>query len=79
MTANSGTPLHTGVLFYTHPHIYRFYDPDRTRTCNQLIKSQLLCQIELRGLMRGIIPERNCLSTFHLKPTFISQNIAGKI
>jgi len=29
--------------------------------------------------MRGIIPERNCLSTFHLKPTFISQNIAGKI
>ena len=28
----------------------RFYDPPRTRTWNQLIKSQLLCQIELAGL-----------------------------
>ena len=25
-------------------------DPCRTRTCNQLIKSQLLCRIELMGL-----------------------------
>ena len=27
-------------------------DPCRTRTCNQLIKSQLLCQIELTGRVR---------------------------
>ena len=30
-------------------NISRNGDPERTRTSNQLIKSQLLCQIELRG------------------------------
>jgi hypothetical protein len=39
------------------------YDPRRTRTCNQLIKSQLLCQIELVGpTARPILPHRSCLS-----------------
>jgi membrane associated rhomboid family serine protease len=32
-------------------------DPPRTRTWNQLIKSQLLCQIELVGQARNILPE----------------------
>jgi hypothetical protein len=37
-------------------------DPRRTRTCNQGIKSPLLCQIELAGQARDIIPRGNRLS-----------------
>jgi hypothetical protein len=39
-------------------------DPHRTRTCNLLIKSQLLCQIELAGRFRfaPILPDRSVLS-----------------
>ena len=47
--------------------MYASGDRGRTRTCNLLIKSQLLCQIELRGHLSGawvpscgaIIPSRN--------------------
>ena len=31
-----------------------FYDPDRTRTCNQTIKSRLLCQLSY-GAARGVL------------------------
>ena len=37
----ASTPIRSGVCLY---------DPPRTRTWNLLIKSQLLCQIELAGL-----------------------------
>jgi hypothetical protein len=43
------------------------HDPCRTRTCNQLIKSQLLCQIELTGRMRRYYTLK--VRLVNLKPT----------
>src|SRR3990172_10474552 len=48
------------------------YDPGRTRTCNQLIKSQLLCQLSYRASCAAIIAVPNTpsrlISTQHKLP-----------
>lgn len=46
-------PYMLGYMVYEPPYLG---DPCRTRTCNQLIKSQLLYRLELTGQRDKIIP-----------------------